>query len=355
MEQNLNETINISKSEYNHMKEVYDNFCKLYNNDFFIKIKKGLILPKEHQNYYNGRVNIEIYDENMYSIQIEGRTYSINNNIFNEIKKVVEQYIEKMIFYSKIETQQFLLENSLEGGSPGSIFVKYGQLMINLNGQVLGEVGNLCSEIIDKIISLIINNTNLITNDISAKEKIQDSNYNDKFVQNDNMVMITDENLKTIINEVIRDNEEIIGNNATHRDITIYEIMKKIIDLPSGITITIANLINYNPNEKFVEPLEQGRISFLINETCKKLNIELKHNRDKIGGLAYYREFVKLNNAKFVWKEGEIKIAKTQCELCKYNNVSTPNKCEVYPNGKPQEVISNTNKCNYLNTQNDIL
>ena len=237
MEQNLNETINISKNEYASMKEVYDKYCKLYNNDFFLKIKKGLILPKEHPDYYNGRIDIEIYNENTYSIQIEGKTYSINNNIFNEVKKVVEQYIEKLIYYSKIETKQFLLENSLEGGSPGSIFVKYGQLMINLNGQVFGEVGNLCSEIIDKIISLIINNTNLITNDISAKEKIQDSNYNDKFV----------------------------------------------------------------------------------------------------------------------WKEGEIKIAKTQCELCKYNNVSTPNKCEVYPNGKPQEVISNTNKCNYLDTQNDIL
>ena len=187
------------------------------------------------------------------------------------------------------------------------------------------------------------------------KQKIQDSNYNHKFVQNDNMVMINDEDLKTIINEVIIENEEIIGNNTTHWNITIYEIMKKIIDLPSGITTTIANLINYNPNEKFVEPLEQGRIRFLINETCKKLNIELKYNRDKIGGLAYYYEFVKLNNDKFVWKEGEIKIARTQCELCKYINVSIQSKCEVYPNGKPQEVISNTNKCNYLNTQNDIL
>ena len=355
MEQNLNETINISKSEYNHMKEVYDNYCKLYNNDFFIKIKKGLILPKDHQNYYNGRIDIEIYDENTYSIQIEGKNYSINNDTFNELKKVIEKNIEKLIFYSKMETKQFLLENSYEGGMPTSIFVKYGQLMVNLNGQVFGEIENFCSEFRDNVISLIINNNNLIINDISTKENIKESNYNDKFVWNDGMVMITDEGLKTIIDEVIRDNEEISGNNDHNWNVTVYDIMKKIIDLSSGTTTTIANLTNYNPNEKFVEPLVQGRISFLVKETCKKLNIELEHNNDKIGGLAYYREFVKLNNDKFVWKEGEIKIAKTQCELCKYNNESTPNECEKYPNGKLQEVISNTNKCNYLTTQNDIL
>lgn len=224
MEQNLNETINISKSEYNHMKEVYDNYCKLYNNDFFIKIKKGLILPKDHQNYYNGRIDIEIYDENTYSIQIEGKNYSINNDTFNELKKVIEKNIEKLIFYSKMETKQFLLENSYEGGTPTSIFVKYGQLMINLNGQVFGEIDSLCSNIRDAIVLLITNN-NSVTN----------------------------------------------------------------------------------------------------------------------------------NNDKFTYKENEIKIAKTQCELCKYNNESTPNECEKYPNGKLEEVISNTNKCNYLTTQNDIL
>ena len=69
MEQNLNETINISKNEYASMKEVYDKYCKLYNNDFFIKIKKGLILPQDHPNYYNGRIDIEIYNEKLDHIE----------------------------------------------------------------------------------------------------------------------------------------------------------------------------------------------------------------------------------------------------------------------------------------------
>ena len=191
---------------------------------FLIKINKGLLLPISHPNYYDGRVDIEIYNENAYSIQIDGKTYSINSDTFSKIKKVVEQYLEKMIYYSKIETQEFLQENVFEGGSPGSVLVKYGQLMICLRGQVYGEIGNLCSTIINEIITLIINN-----------------------------------------------------------------------------------------------------------------------------------DSIKNNNDKFTYKENEIKIAKSQCELCKYNDESMPYKCEVYPNGKLQEIILNTKKCSYLTTKNEIL
>lgn len=103
--------------------------------------------------------------------------------------------------------------------------------------------------------------------------------------------MINDENLKTII-------EEVIGNNDNYLNMAVYNIMKKIIDLPSETTTTIADLINYNPNETFVEPLIQGQIRRLIKETCKKFNIELEENKDGFGGLAYYYQFKKVNNDK---------------------------------------------------------
>lgn len=109
----------------------------------------------------------------------------------------------------------------------------------------------------------------------------------------------TDKNIKTIIDEVIRDNAENIDNEDIYLNTIVYDIVKKIIDLPYENVTTIANLINYNPSEKFIEPIMQGRISFLVDKTCEKLNIELEHNRDKIGGLAYYNEFVKLNNDRF--------------------------------------------------------
>lgn len=103
--------------------------------------------------------------------------------------------------------------------------------------------------------------------------------------------MITDENLKAIINDVIKDNEKVIGNKDANYKDQVYTILKKIIDLPSETTTTIADLINYNPKETFIEPLIQGQIRRLVKETCKKLNIELEENKDNFGGVAYYYQF----------------------------------------------------------------
>lgn len=112
------------------------------------------------------------------------------------------------------------------------------------------------------------------------------------------MIMITDEKLKTIVDDVIKDNEESIDSKEVNYKDQVYTITKKIIDLPSETITTIANLINYNPNETYVEPLTQGQIRRLVEETCKKLNIELEENRGGFGGLAYYYQFKKVNNGK---------------------------------------------------------
>lgn len=110
--------------------------------------------------------------------------------------------------------------------------------------------------------------------------------------------MITDEKLKTIVDDVIKDNEESIDSKEVNYKDQVYTITKKIIDLPSETITTIANLINYNPNETYVEPLTQGQIRRLVEETCKKLNIELEEDRGGFGGLAYYYQFKKVNNGK---------------------------------------------------------
>ena len=47
---------------------------------------------------------------------------------------------------------------------------------------------------------------------------------------------------------------------------------------------------------------------------------------------------------KFLWKKGDIKLAKNQCQLCKYNNINQIDKCEYYSDGKPKEIISNSRK-----------
>lgn len=50
---------------------------------------------------------------------------------------------------------------------------------------------------------------------------------------------------------------------------------------------------------------------------------------------------------KFVWKAGDIKIARTQCELCLHNCKETPNKCPKFEI-KPAEVIEGKVKCPYI-------
>lgn len=99
--------------------------------------------------------------------------------------------------------------------------------------------------------------------------------------------MIDVESLKKII-------EEVIGSNDQYLNVTVYDIIKKIIDLPYETDTTIADLINYNPNEAFVEPIKQEKIRNLVREVCKKLNIELEENKDDFGGLAYYYQLKKM-------------------------------------------------------------
>lgn len=133
-------------------------------------------------------------------------------------------------------------------------------------------------------------------NGILYSETQRDLNIDDVKIEK-NIDVITDENLKKMIDELIN-NGEYNGDDVSYYNRTVYDIIKKIIDLPNGTTTTIANLINYNPNEKFIEPLTQGKISFLVNEICKRLNIKLERNKDKFGGLAYYYEFKITNIAK---------------------------------------------------------
>lgn len=98
--------------------------------------------------------------------------------------------------------------------------------------------------------------------------------------------------------------------------------------------------------DKTQKPKEKSLDEWLLIIDKKIAEIEKKSQNDN--------DILNKNN-KFVYEENEIKIAQTQCELCKYNDISTPNKCKVYKNGKTQEIILNTKKCDYLTSQNNIL
>ena len=374
------EKIMIDKYEYENLKKQDNEYRELMSSDFAIKVYRGAVLHPNHPNYNNNRIEMKMFSIdfttlNNYFIQIDGKEYNIKSqNLFNKIKKFVVDNLDVLISCSKSQTNKNLDENAYEGGVASSILIKYGQLVININGQTM-NLREICNQFIDELKKMIIDEGEKTQEDymmklfeknetyeptpldkefdkysklyeerfgkkayipepsgtkefaiecikkcldenkdmlddlyypnfkkdmengvLYSKAKTDLTNYN--FSEKDGVSTMTDEKLKTIIQEIISNNKEMIGNDDTYLNTLVYDIMKKIVDLPSETTTTIANLINYNPDEKFVEPLLQGTINFLVNEVCKNLDIKLERNKDKIGGLAYYNEFKKVDSDK---------------------------------------------------------
>lgn len=112
--------------------------------------------------------------------------------------------------------------------------------------------------------------------------------------------------------ETSKNNSELnklIEDTITNEDIslkeTILNIVELIIDLRPETTTTIAELIKYEPEKSFVEPLTQGKVFNYVLDVCKKMNINLEQVDKSFGGLAYYYDFKKVdkkenNNAELI-------------------------------------------------------
>lgn len=48
---------------------------------------------------------------------------------------------------------------------------------------------------------------------------------------------------------------------------------------------------------------------------------------------------------KFRYEKGDIQFAKSQCDLCKYNNPENMNQCIKYPDAKPDDILNTIKKC----------
>jgi len=136
--------------------------------DFILKIYSGVVTISENG---TGIIDIAIYSDDFirakkYSIKIDGKEYSIKNqNLFNKIKQFVTDNLDILISWAKKQTNYYLDNNVYDGGKTRSIKVKYGQLILNVNGQNK-EFGALCDEFINEIINIIINESEKKTEDI---------------------------------------------------------------------------------------------------------------------------------------------------------------------------------------------
>lgn len=94
---------------------------------------------------------------------------------------------------------------------------------------------------------------------------------------------MNDEELKKII-------EDVIGNNDPYWNVPVYEIVKKIINLPEGTESTIVKLLDNNSfNSK-----QLFDIYLSVNKVCNKINIKLdsSKNNAKVYGLPYNIPFI---------------------------------------------------------------
>lgn len=155
----LNDNISVSKREYERLRRLEDENIKIKRCDFALIIDSGLVLPITHPNYNNDRVKIEIFNINNHNIEIDGIKYTIKTQVlFDKIKSFVDKNLDLLIDWSKKETNSFLDNNAYDGGKSRDIQVKYGQLLISVNGQVSGELGMRVEEFINAIKELIKNN-----------------------------------------------------------------------------------------------------------------------------------------------------------------------------------------------------
>ena len=161
---------------YVRFKKVDDMEEKEYsmekNTDFMIKLYRGAVVPKESPRYNNNRVEIAIYTCKLdelegYKVQIEGKEYNIKNQILlNKIKDVINNNLDTLIKCSLNQNRINLDENAYEGGMGRYIKIKYGQLTIFINGQVR-DIGELCDNFINEIVSLIIDHGDKTDTDIT--------------------------------------------------------------------------------------------------------------------------------------------------------------------------------------------
>lgn len=96
---------------------------------------------------------------------------------------------------------------------------------------------------------------------------------------------MNDEELKKIV-------EETIGNNDPYWNEPVFNVVKKIIDMPENTESTIYELVD---SDKRTDGKFMFELHKLVMEVCKKINITLDFSKHdgQIIGLPYNISFIK--------------------------------------------------------------
>ena len=108
------------------------------------------------------------------------------------------------------------------------------------------------------------------------------------------------------------------------------------LDNTDTIKLNSINDTNFFGAENSSQNEEQSKVLKQADELLNKIDekIDATKSEPNVDRSSY-----------FTYQKGDIEFAKSLCELCKYNNANDSCKCEKYPDKKPDEIISNKNKC----------
>lgn len=246
--------------ELNKKNEIF--IRELMSKDsFMINWFEGAVLPKNHPNYYNGRIDVDIKNLNG-NINFEKNEYQITEELVHKLYNYIESIINELI---KISLNQ---NAEMYAGVAETLSIQYKSIFINIS-----EL-NASSEEEKNAIKKIKNNIKTI---ILESSKLKENNG------------INDETIEIAIKE-INGADDIDKNNL------LFKLIKWIVDIPTNTETTIAQLMKLDNNSvAMVDPLSQGEIFNSLMKVCEKLNIGIEVNHDEFGGLGYHYKFKKIN------------------------------------------------------------
>ena len=153
------EKVEVNKQEYDYLKSNFEYYRKFEHADFALVINRGAVIPKFNPNYYNNRIDIEIFCSDFanpyeFNVNINGKEFNDKKDLLPKIKDVINKNINALIILSMKQTNDFIFKHSYEGGIGGGIAIKYGSLKINISAQINSEDIEIINSIINEITSL---------------------------------------------------------------------------------------------------------------------------------------------------------------------------------------------------------
>ena len=356
--------VTLPKLEYDRLRKIEDDLLKIKRCDFALIISSGAVLPVLHPNYNKDRIKIEIFGINGCDITIDGKRYIIKTQIlFNKIKSLVDDNLDSLIDYSKKETNDFLNNNAYDGGISRNIKIKYGQLLISINGQLSGEIGKYVEEFIDNVKQLIIDESNLNDKDYIISNLSDDKltkNQEDSLNDNDKIVDLLVNKIENLENGKQFSILELINLNgiASSKDINLIKIsvdtLRKVQEKGIEIKPTITGIVGQPQGIPYIKVGKKDKdkevkdyMMEFIEKTPEQPRTELDDEFDKYAKL--YEE--KFNKRAYIPEPSGTKEFAIECiKKCLQENRDILDEL-YYPNFKKDM----ENGILYSETKNDLI